>query len=185
SHEMGIFGEHNIANALAAVALGEAVNIPMSAMLQTLKEFTGLKHRCQLVTKHQGVAWYNDSKGTNVGATLAAINGLGAAISGKVLLIAGGVGKGQDFSPLSSALAQYGKVVILLGEDATKIDAAVTAQVAKIHVQSLAAAVEQAAQLAQQGDAVLLSPACASFDMFKHYEDRGEQFVALVQSITK
>ena len=185
SHEMGIFGEHNIANALAAVALGEAVNIPMSAMLQTLKEFTGLKHRCQLVTKHQGVAWYNDSKGTNVGATLAAINGLGAAISGKVLLIAGGVGKGQDFSPLSSALAQYGKVVILLGEDATKIDAAVTAQVAKIHVQSLAAAVEQAAQLAQQGDAVLLSSACASFDMFKHYEDRGEQFVALVQSITK
>ena len=185
SHEMGIFGEHNIANALAALALGEAVNIPMSAMLQTLKEFTGLKHRCQLVTKHQGVAWYNDSKGTNVGATLAAINGLGAAISGKVLLIAGGVGKGQDFSPLSSALAQYGKVVILLGEDATKIDAAVTAQVAKIHVQSLAAAVEQAAQLAQQGDAVLLSPACASFDMFKHYEDRGEQFVALVQSITK
>ncbi|MCB1660047.1 MAG: UDP-N-acetylmuramoyl-L-alanine--D-glutamate ligase, partial [Pseudomonadales bacterium] len=185
SHEMGIFGEHNIANALAALALGEAVNIPMAAMLQTLKEFTGLKHRCQLVTKHQGVAWYNDSKGTNVGATLAAINGLGAAISGKILLIAGGVGKGQDFSSLSPALAQYGKAVILLGEDASKIDEAVTAPISKIYVQSLAVAVEQAAQLAKEGDAVLLSPACASFDMFKHYEDRGEQFVALVKSITQ
>jgi UDP-N-acetylmuramoylalanine--D-glutamate ligase len=86
---MGIFGEHNIANALAALALGEAVHIPMPVMLQTLKEFTGLPHRCQLVSEHQDVAWYNDSKGTNVGATLAAIDGLGAAITGKVILIAG------------------------------------------------------------------------------------------------
>lgn len=182
--EMGIFGEHNVANALAALALGEAVNIPMAAMLQTLKEFTGLKHRCQLVTKHQGVAWYNDSKGTNVGATLAAINGLGAAIRGKVLLIAGGVGKGQDFSPLSPALAQYGKALILLGEDADKIDQAVKADVKKVHVSSLVDAVKQAQQLASEGDAILLSPACASFDMFKHYEDRGEQFVVAVKNIT-
>ena len=183
--EMGIFGEHNVANALAALALGEAVNIPMAAMLQTLKAFTGLKHRCQLVVKHQGVAWYNDSKGTNVGATLAAINGLGAAISGKVLLIAGGVGKGQDFSPLSPALAQYGKALILLGEDAEKIDQAVRADIPKVHVSSLVAAVQQAQQLAKEGDAILLSPACASFDMFKHYEDRGEQFVAAVKEITR
>jgi len=183
--EMGIFGEHNVANALAALALGEAVNIPMAAMLQTLKAFTGLKHRCQLVVKHQGVAWYNDSKGTNVGATLAAINGLGAAISGKVLLIAGGVGKGQDFSPLSPALAQYGKALILLGEDAEKIDQAVRADISKVHVSSLVAAVQQAQQLAKEGDAILLSPACASFDMFKHYEDRGEQFVAAVKEITR
>ena len=183
--EMGIFGEHNVANALAALALGEAVNIPMAAMLQTLKEFTGLKHRCQLVTKHQGVAWYNDSKGTNVGATLAAINGLGAAISGKVLLIAGGVGKGQDFSPLSPALAQYGKALILLGEDAEKIDQAVRADIPKVHVSGLVAAVQQAQQLAKEGDAILLSPACASFDMFKHYEDRGEQFVLAVQHLSR
>ncbi len=183
--EMGIFGEHNVANALAALALGEAVNIPMAAMLQTLKAFTGLKHRCQLVSKHQGVAWYNDSKGTNVGATLAAINGLGAAISGKVLLIAGGVGKGQDFSPLSPALAQYGKALILLGEDADKIDQAVNADIKKVHVSSLVEAVKQAQQLASEGDAILLSPACASFDMFKHYEDRGEQFVLAVQHLSR
>lgn len=181
SSEMGIFGEHNIANALAALALGEAVGLPMAAMLHTLKEFTGLKHRCQLVIKHHDVAWYNDSKGTNVGATLAAINGLGAAITGKVILIAGGVGKGQDFRPLSAALAQYGKALILIGEDASKIDAAVTVEhLDKVYVQSLQQAVTQAQQVAQAGDAVLLSPACASFDMFKHYEHRGEVFVQAV-----
>lgn len=182
--EMAIFGEHNMANALAALALGEAVNLPMDAMLHTLKTFTGLAHRCQLVATQQGIAWYNDSKGTNVGATLAAINGLGAAISGKVILIAGGVGKGQDFSPLSSALAQYGKAVLLMGEDAPKIDQAVQADIAKIYVSDLNHAVKTAQQLAQAGDVVLLSPACASFDMFKHYEDRGEQFMALVKAAT-
>jgi UDP-N-acetylmuramoylalanine--D-glutamate ligase len=182
--EMAIFGEHNMANALAALALGEAVNLPMDAMLHTLKTFTGLAHRCQLVATQQGIAWYNDSKGTNVGATLAAINGLGAAISGKVILIAGGVGKGQDFSPLSSALAPYGKAVLLMGEDAPKIDQAVQADIAKIYVSDLNHAVKTAQQLAQAGDVVLLSPACASFDMFKHYEDRGEQFMALVKAAT-
>ncbi len=184
SAEMGIFGEHNIANALAALALGEAVGLPMAAMLDTLKRFNGLAHRCQLVSKHHGVAWYNDSKGTNVGATLAAINGLGAAITGKVILIAGGVGKGQDFRPLSAALAQYGKALILIGEDAPKIDAAVTVHhLDKIYAQSLQQAVAQAQQLAQAGDAVLLSPACASFDMFKHYEHRGEVFVQAVHDM--
>ncbi|MDO8415752.1 MAG: UDP-N-acetylmuramoyl-L-alanine--D-glutamate ligase [Agitococcus sp.] len=182
--EMGIFGEHNIANALAALALGEAVHIPMPVMLQTLKEFTGLPHRCQLVSKHQDVAWYNDSKGTNVGATLAAIDGLGAAITGKVILIAGGVGKGQDFTPLSPALAKYGKAVILIGEDASKIDDAITANINKIYASTLIDAVQQAQTLASAGDAVLLSPACASFDMFKHYEDRGQQFVSAVATVT-
>ena len=182
--EMGIFGEHNIANALAALALGEAVDIPMPVMLQTLKEFKGLPHRCQLVSKHQNVAWYNDSKGTNVGATLAAIDGLGAAITGKVILIAGGVGKGQDFKPLSPALAKYGKAVILIGEDASKIDAAITANVDKVYATTLVDAVQQAQTLASTGDAVLLSPACASFDMFKHYEDRGQQFVSAVVTVT-
>lgn len=180
--DMGIVGEHNIANALAALALGAAVNLPMSAMLDTLKEFTGLAHRCQLVTKHQQIAWYNDSKGTNVGATLAAINGLGAAITGKIILIAGGVGKGQDFKPLSPALAQYGKAVILIGEDAPKIDTAINATIEKLYATSLIEAVAMAHRLAATGDAVLLSPACASFDMFKHYEDRGQQFVAAVHA---
>lgn len=184
ANEMGIFGEHNIANALAALALGEAVHIPMSVMLQTLKEFKGLPHRCQLVSKHQDVAWYNDSKGTNVGATLAAIDGLGAAITGKIILIAGGVGKGQDFKPLSPALAKYGKAVILIGEDASKIDAAITANIHKIYATTLIDAVQQAQTLASAGDAVLLSPACASFDMFKHYEDRGQQFVSAVVTVT-
>jgi UDP-N-acetylmuramoylalanine--D-glutamate ligase len=182
--EMGIFGEHNIANALAALALGEAVNLPMSVMLQTLKDFKGLAHRCQLVTKHHQVAWYNDSKGTNVGATLAAIHGLGAAITGKVILIAGGVGKGQDFTPLSPVLARYGKAVILIGEDAAKIDAAITAPIEKVYASSLIDAVNRAQALASAGDAVLLSPACASFDMFKHYEDRGQQFVSAVMTVT-
>ncbi len=182
--EMGIFGEHNIANALAALALGEAVHIPRAVMLQTLKEFKGLPHRCQLISKHQDVAWYNDSKGTNVGATLAAIDGLGAAITGKVILIAGGVGKGQDFKPLSPALAKYGKAVILIGEDASKIDAAITANVDKVYATTLVGAVQQAQTLASAGDAVLLSPACASFDMFKHYEDRGQQFVSAVVTVT-
>ena len=179
--EMALFGEHNMANALAALALGEAVNLPMDAMLDTLKTFTGLAHRCQLVATQQGVAWYNDSKGTNVGATLAAINGLGASISGKVILIAGGVGKGQDFSPLSPALAQYGKAVLLMGEDAPKIDQALQLNISKSYVSDLNHAVNTAQQLAQQGDVVLLSPACASFDMFKNYEDRGNQFVASVK----
>lgn len=182
--EMGIFGEHNIANALAALALGEAVHIPMPVMLQTLKEFTGLPHRCQLVSKHQDVAWYNDSKGTNVGATLAAIDGLGAAITGKIILIAGGVGKGQDFKPLSPALAKYGKAVILIGEDASKIDTAITVNINKVYATTLVDAVQQAQTLASAGDAVLLSPACASFDMFKHYEDRGQQFVSAVATVT-
>ena len=182
--EMGIFGEHNIANALAALALGEAVDIPIPVMLQTLKEFKGLPHRCQLVSKHQNVAWYNDSKGTNVGATLAAIDGLGAAITGKVILIAGGVGKGQDFKPLSPALVKSGQAVILIGEDASKIDAAITANVDKVYATTLVDAVQQAQTLASAGDAVLLSPACASFDMFKHYEDRGQQFVSAVVTVT-
>lgn len=176
--EMGIFGEHNMANALAALALGSAVNLPQDAMLRTLKEFPGLPHRCQKIGRADGVVWYNDSKGTNVGATLAAINGLGGAISGKVVLIAGGVGKGQDFTPLSSALGEHGRALVLIGEDAGRIDRAVTADIPREHAASLEEAIAAAKRLAVPGDAVLLSPACASFDMFRNYEDRGERFVA-------
>jgi len=168
---------------LAALALGDAVQIPMEAMLAALRDFPGLKHRCQRVAFAKDVAWYNDSKGTNVGATLAAINGLGASISGRVLLIAGGVGKGQDFSPLSAAMAQFGKALILIGEDGPIIDRSVQAELQRVHAASLLDAVQQANQIAAPGDAVLLSPACASFDMFRHYEDRGDQFVACVQQV--
>lgn len=182
--EMKIRGDHNVANALACLALGQAAGLPMTAMLDTLRTFAGLRHRCELVSEKNDVAWYNDSKGTNVGATLAAINGLGAAISGKLILIAGGVGKGQDFTPLSSPLVQYARALVLIGEDGPKISAAVDDRVQKIAARSLVEAVECALAVAQPGDAVLLSPACASFDMFKHYEDRGEQFVAAVHAVT-
>ncbi|MGH8492391.1 MAG: UDP-N-acetylmuramoyl-L-alanine--D-glutamate ligase [Moraxellaceae bacterium] len=180
---MKIRGEHNVANALAALALGEAVNIPMAAMLQSLREFSGLPHRCELVSERDGIAWYNDSKGTNVGSTLAAINGLGAAIKGKLILIAGGVGKGQDFTPLSAPLVKYAKALVLIGEDGPKISAAVADSVQKVNANTLRDAIEKAQALAANGDAVVLSPACASFDMFKNYEDRGQQFVATVKTV--
>ncbi|MDI1300691.1 MAG: UDP-N-acetylmuramoyl-L-alanine--D-glutamate ligase [bacterium] len=181
--DMKIRGEHNVANVLAALALGEAVNLPMAVMLKTVREFAGLPHRCELVAERDGVAWYNDSKGTNVGSTLAALNGLGAAISGKLVLIAGGVGKGQDFSPLSAPLVKYARALVLIGEDAPKIDAAVADSVTRVNATTLRDAVEKARALAGRGDAVLLSPACASFDMFKGYEDRGQQFVATVNAV--
>lgn len=185
--DMKIRGDHNVANVLAALALGEAVNIPMPVMLKTIREFSGLPHRCELVTEHDGIAWYNDSKGTNVGSTLAAINGLGAAITGKLILIAGGVGKGQDFSPLSAPLLKFAKALVLIGEDGPKIAAAVAdtlaGTVTTFYASNLRDAIEQSKSLAANGDAVLLSPACASFDMFKNYEDRGQQFVATVNAV--
>ncbi|MEL0027866.1 MAG: cyanophycin synthetase, partial [Perlucidibaca sp.] len=180
-----IFGEHNVANALACLALGEAVGLAREPMLATLRDFSGLKHRCQRVALVDGTGWYNDSKGTNVGATLAAIRGLGAAIPGKLLLIAGGVGKGQDFTPLSPVLARYGKALLLIGEDAPAIDQAVTADIERRRCGTLDDAIAAARELAVPGDAVLLSPACASFDMFKHYEDRGDQFVAGVHRLVE
>ena len=176
---------HNVANALAALALGEAVNLPMEAMLRTLREFPGLPHRCELVTERGGVAWYNDSKGTNVGSTLAAINGLGGAVSGKLVLIAGGVGKGQDFTPLSAPLQKFARALVLIGEDGPRISAAVADSVKKLSATTLHDAVLQAQALAQSGDAVLLSPACASFDMFRNYEDRGRQFADTVLAVTE
>jgi len=183
--ELQIFGQHNIANALACLALGEAVGMSRDAMLATLRDFSGLKHRCQRVALADDIAWYNDSKGTNVGATLAAIHGLGAAIApagGRVVLIAGGVGKGQDFTPLQTAMASFGRALVLIGEDASVIDAAITAELPRQRCASLDEAIASARQFAQPHDAILLSPACASFDMFKHYEDRGDQFALGVQT---
>lgn len=187
SSELYIQGTHNIANALACLALGEAIGLPLNTMLDTLKQFKGLEHRCEYVETLHGVRYYNDSKGTNIGATLAAIEGLGAAIAaqnGKVVLILGGQGKGQDFNALQSAVQQYVKAAVLMGEDASLIEQAITGSTEVIRAASLQQAVTQAQSKAQANDVVLLSPACASFDMFKGYDDRGHQFVACVKALT-
>ncbi|WP_284084625.1 UDP-N-acetylmuramoyl-L-alanine--D-glutamate ligase [Acinetobacter nosocomialis] len=186
SSELYIQGMHNVANALACLALGEAIGLPMESMLETLKHFKGLEHRCEYVKAVHDVRYYNDSKGTNVGATLAAIDGLGAAIEvkkGKVALILGGQGKGQDFTPLRSSIEKYAKVVVLIGEDAPVIEQAIQGATKILHAATLKEAVELCQRETQAEDVVLLSPACASFDMFKSYNDRGQQFVACVNSL--
>ncbi|MDD1507011.1 UDP-N-acetylmuramoyl-L-alanine--D-glutamate ligase [Pseudomonas sp. CNPSo 3701] len=181
--ELKVRGAHNQSNALAALALGHAVGLPMAAMLETLKQFTGLAHRCQWVGERAGVSYYDDSKATNVGAALAAIEGLGADIDGKLVLIAGGDGKGADFSSLRKPVAAHCRAVVLLGRDADKLAAVLDGAVDIIRVDSLQAAVEQAAAIAQSGDAVLLSPACASLDMFKNFEERGRLFAQAVEEL--
>ena len=181
--ELKVRGAHNQSNALAALALGHAVGLPMAAMLETLKQFTGLAHRCQWVGERAGVSYYDDSKATNVGAALAAIEGLGADIAGKLVLIAGGDGKGADFSSLRKPVAAHCRAVVLLGRDADKLAAVLEGAVDIIRVDSLQAAVEQAAAIAQSGDAVLLSPACASLDMFKNFEERGRLFAQAVEEL--
>lgn len=187
SSEMYIQGTHNVANALACLALGEAIGLPMDSMLETLKNFKGLEHRCEYVATVNDVRYYNDSKGTNIGATLAAIDGLGAAIEvqqGKVAVILGGQGKGQDFKALRDSLQKYVKVAVLMGEDAPVIEQAIEGTTTLLHAQSLAQAVHLCQQQTHANDVVLLSPACASFDMFKGYADRGHQFVACVSALS-
>lgn len=182
--ELKIRGSHNQANALAALALGEAVGLPMDAMLSALREFSGLEHRCQWVAERCGLTWFNDSKGTNVGATLAALNGLGATLDtdSRILLIAGGEGKGQLFDELDKPLASYGRALILIGRDARQIAGSVTS-VEHHFAEDMGKAVELAAVLGQPGDLVLLSPACASFDMFTGYPARGRAFVMAVEGL--
>tara|TARA_R110001592_G_scaffold363371_1_gene685658 strand:- start:279387 stop:280757 length:1371 start_codon:yes stop_codon:yes gene_type:complete len=181
SDELGLVGRHNVANALAALALGHAAGIPMESMVLTLRQFSGLPHRCQQVAEIGGVSYVNDSKGTNVGATLAALNGLGDA--NNILLIAGGQGKGADFSLLQSAVARRCKAVILLGEDAQKMRAALEDHAPVTIVASMNEAVRSAASQSGPGDVVLLSPACASFDMFTGYINRGEVFCQAVEHL--
>lgn len=179
--KLKIPGKHNQANALAALALGTAAGLPMPAMLDALQAFTGLPHRCQWIANKQGVNWYNDSKATNIGATLAAIEGL-ASDNSKLVLIAGGDGKGADFTELTEAVSQHCRALVLLGRDADLIrDALAATGVPAVKVATLDAAVATAADLAQAGDSVLLAPACASLDMFKNFEQRGELFVAAVE----
>ncbi len=181
--ELKIRGAHNQANALAALALGHAVGLPMEPMLETLKTFTGLAHRCQWVRERNGVAYYDDSKATNVGAALAAIEGLGADIDGKLVLIAGGDGKGADFSSMREPVARFCRAVVLLGRDAEQIASVLGDALPLVRVRTLDEAVSRCAELAQEGDAVLLSPACASLDMFKNFEERGRLFAQAAEGL--
>jgi UDP-N-acetylmuramoylalanine--D-glutamate ligase len=178
--ELQVAGQHNVANALAALALCRTINLPMPALLSALRLFKGLPHRVEWVAEFNQVKYYDDSKGTNVGATVAALQGLGRT----AVLIAGGEGKEQDFSPLYPVVAQYARAVVLIGHDADRIAAALQGcGVAVVHARDMADAVRQSAALAQPGDAVLLSPACASFDMFRNYQHRAEVFVSAVQTV--
>jgi UDP-N-acetylmuramoylalanine--D-glutamate ligase len=173
--ELPIRGWHNAANALAACALACTVGVPLELLRAGLKSFKGLPHRLQLVAARRGVEWYDDSKGTNVGATIAALKGLAKP----TVLILGGEGKGQDFSPLAPAVARFAAHVLLIGRDAALIQKAVGGE----RCGTLEQAVARAAELAKPGQAVLLSPACASFDMFRDYKHRGEVFAAAVRGL--
>ena len=170
-------GLHNAANALAALALADALALPRAACLAALREFAGLAHRTQWVAELGGVRYINDSKGTNVGATLAAVAGM----PGPLIVIAGGDGKGQDFTPLRTAFAGKVRAALLIGRDAAALGSALQGVCDCRFAPSLEAAVDSAARLAQPGDTVLLSPACASLDMFRDYAHRGEVFAAAVQ----
>ena len=180
TRELKMRGAHNQSNALAALALGQAAGLPMDAMLDTLRRFTGLPHRCQWVGSHNDVAYFDDSKATNVGAALAAINGFAADMDGKLVLIAGGDGKGADFAPLQVPVSAHCRAVVLLGRDADRLSAALGDAVVQRRVTSIEDAVTVASELAQAGDLVLLSPACASLDMFRNFEERGRLFADAV-----
>jgi len=182
-NELPVMGKHYQANALAALAIGQGFGISFEPMIKVLREFKGLPHRCQLVRERQGVKWYNDSKGTNVGATQAAIEGLGSDISGRLIMIMGGVGKNADFTSLSSAIEKYSRHVVLIGEAAQDIAAVIGAHVPISYAGTMDEAIQQAASVAQSEDSVLLSPACASFDMFKNYEHRGQVFTEIVERL--
>ncbi len=172
-------GRHNVANALAALALGRALELPGSAMCQALREFKGLAHRMQKVAEIDGVTWINDSKATNIGACVAALQG----VQKKVILIAGGDCKGADMRELAPAVQDKARAVVLMGKDAPLITQAISSAVPVYPAEDLQEAVKIAAGLATPGDRVLLSPACASFDMFKNFEHRGQNFREAVRRL--
>ena len=182
---LNIRGKHNIANALAAIALTQAIGVDKVSILHTVQSFTGLPHRVEWVATIDDVDFYDDSKGTNVGATCAAISGmLKHGQPQKVVLIAGGDGKGQDFNPLRAAIGQHARAVVLIGRDGPKIQQVLqNVQIPVVDAVDLTAAVHIAKTLAEAGDAVLLSPACASFDMFRNYEHRAQVFVEAVRAM--
>lgn len=185
SDALRIRGKHNALNALAALALARAAGLPLNKLLHGLREYRGEPHRVQSVAVIRDVEYVDDSKGTNVGATVAALNGLGdTAGAKKIWLIAGGDGKGQDFSPLRDPVQRFVKGVLLIGKDAPRIQDALQASGVAIEVcETIAAAVTMASKRAVSGDVVLLSPACASFDQFKDYMHRAAVFVAEVEEL--
>jgi UDP-N-acetylmuramoylalanine--D-glutamate ligase len=178
--DLPLSGAHNVSNALAACALACLAGVPPAALAAGLRSFRGLPHRMQLVADRGEVAWYDDSKGTNVGATVAALRGLDR----KAVLILGGEGKGQDFTPLAPVVSEKARHVLLIGKDAAQVGKAIASSgVTTERIGSMEKAVARAAQIAAPGEAVLLSPACASFDMFRDYRQRGEAFAAAVRAL--
>jgi UDP-N-acetylmuramoylalanine--D-glutamate ligase len=181
--QIPIQGRHNISNTLAALALGHCIGLKLSEMTPALKSFKGLPHRCEWVAEYDGVDWINDSKGTNPGASIAAIEGL--SDGDDIVLIAGGEGKGADFNDLSSAAAGRVHSAVLIGRDASLLDAALRQNLDTYFATSMQAAVSLAAKLAHPGNKVLLSPACASFDMFRNYQERGDVFKDCVHTLIR
>lgn len=180
--EVKLTAQHNIANVLAALAMADAADFAMDAVLKTIRTFAGLAHRTQFVAERNHVSWVNDSKGTNVGATMAAIAGI--EVENQLILIAGGLAKDADFSGLRSVVTDKVRSVVLLGKDAPKIEQALQDVVPMWYAKDMFDAVGIAAELAHPGDTVLLSPACASFDMFNGYQQRGEVFVQAVEALS-
>ena len=182
-NQLKIKGEHNISNALAAMALAGSVNVPTNIMADVLKNFTGLEHRCQLVREIDNVSWYNDSKATNVGACIASITGL--CELGNIILIAGGDSKGADLSGLNPIVKKYIKRVFLFGIDANKLADVMGSDVDKEFVNNMNEAVKGASKIADPDDIVLLAPACSSLDMYKNYQQRGDAFISAIDALSK
>lgn len=183
--ELLLKGQHQYANILAALAMGYNIGLPMNAMLTALTQFSGLPHRCQWVANLRGVDWYNDSKATNVGSALAAIEGLGPEISGKLILLAGGLGKNADFSELFHPIAKFVRTLILFGQDKYLIAEALDGSAPIVMTDNLDTAIKIAYETANQGDAVILAPACASYDMFRDFEHRGDKFMEIVRGMIR
>ncbi len=180
---MKLPGSHNHANALAALALGEAISLPLPGMLDVLRNFAGLPHRTQFITQRLGVDWYNDSKGTNTGATISALYGLNHEGACRTVLIAGGVAKGADFTALRSVVTETTKGVVLIGEATELLEESLAGCAPLYRAETMEEAVKKAAELTTSGDRVLLSPACASFDMFDNYQQRGDAFTDAVKRL--
>jgi UDP-N-acetylmuramoylalanine--D-glutamate ligase len=186
AREVPLAGRHNLANTLAALALGEACGLPLDPMIEALRDFRGLPHRTSLVAVKDGISWYDDSKGTNPGATIAALQGLVSPDGpARAVLVAGGDCKGADFSALAPVLAQLARAVVLIGRDAPMIERVLQSSVPLFHASDMDDAVRLAGGAALSGDCVLLSPACASFDMFDDFEHRGRAFAAAVSRLLR
>jgi UDP-N-acetylmuramoylalanine--D-glutamate ligase len=183
--ELKIPGRHNLANALAALAMGTALGFDLAVMLDVLRRFRGLPHRTEFVAEIGGVRWYNDSKGTNVGASIAALQGLDRGDDTRTILIAGGDCKGADFSALTQVLDVCARAVVLIGRDAESVAAVVPNAIGKVVAADMDEAVARASEMARPGDRVLLSPACASFDMFSGYAQRGDRFMQAVRRLAR